>query len=228
MKLRDLYYRLKYRNLKGSAAAVGVIIGGKKKKDDFDKKLDEIARRTTPCYKTNDEVLAYIREKYNLTPVEFSKADVENYKVNYIMNNCPEVLTTPEYSLPDNRKSPTKKQMQAYNESSDKRFKEAWNYPIERLGIEFDKYIIKHKLSDGYEAEFTLVVERTKDQIFMSGGIIGHTVSEDENKLIRGIFADINIYKGVTQEDIDNRTKRFIGYSAAVMDFEKINRADSE
>ena len=31
-----------------------------------------------------------------------------------------------------------------------------------------------------------------------------------------------------TQEDIDKRTKRFIVYSAAVMDFEKINGADSE
>ena len=38
-KLRNLYYKIKYSNLKGGA--VGVIIGNKKSKTDFDEKVAE-------------------------------------------------------------------------------------------------------------------------------------------------------------------------------------------
>ena len=141
-KLRNLYYKIKYSNLKSNAGAVGVIIGNKKDKDDFNARIEEIAARTSPCYKTNDEVLAYIREKYNLTQITPSRSAVANYKVNYIMNVCPEVLKTPEYKLPDGNKSPSRKQMQAFHENSNKRFSEALDYPMEKLGIELECIVL--------------------------------------------------------------------------------------
>lgn len=222
MKLRDLYYKLKYRNLKSGAGAVGVIFGSKKKNDDFNAKLEEIAKRTTPCYKANDEVLTYIRERYNLTPATFSNTMLENYKVNYILNECPEVLTTPEQLLPDNGKAPTRKQMEEFHENNNKRFEEAWSYPIEKLGLEFKTYIFEYILPDGYKVKFDVIAEKNKDRLSITS-TINRIVSDDEQKLIRRICDEIEIYKGVTQEDIDNRTKRFIGYAAAVIELERIN-----
>lgn len=222
MKLRDLYYKLKYRNLKGSAGAVGVIIGSKKNKDDFNERLEEIAKQTTPCYKTNDEVLAYIRERYNLIPASFSDTTLENYKVNYILNECSEVLTTQEKHLPDNGKAPTRKQMEEFHENSSKRFEEAWSYPIEKFGFEFETYIFEYVLPDGYKVKFNVIAEKTKDRLSITS-TIDRIVSDDEQKMIRRIYDEIEIYKGVSKEDIENRTKRFIGYAAAVIELEKIS-----
>ncbi len=199
---------------------MGIIIGSKKKKDNFNEKVEEIARRTTPCYKTNDEVLAYIRERYVLTPATFSNATLESYKVNYIMNECPEVLTTPEIPLHDNGKAPSRKQMQKFQESSNKRFEEAWNYPIEKFGFEFETYTFYYAFPDGYKAEFKLISEKTMDRLSIQS-TLDRTAIEDEQKTIRKIFDEIDIYKGVTKEDIENRTKRFIGYVAAVINLEK-------
>lgn len=222
VKLRSLYYKLKYRNLKGSSGAVGVIISNRKKKDDFNEKLVEISKRAVPCYKTNEEVLEYIRNRYILTPVIFSKSILENYKVNYIMNEYPEILATPEVHLYDNRKAPSRKQMQEFQESSNKRFEEAWNYPIEKFAFEFETYKFYYAFPDGYKAEFSLISEKTMDRLSIQSSL-DRKSTEEEDKLIRRILDEIDIYKGVTKEDIENKTERFIGYAAAIIDLERIN-----
>lgn len=219
-KLRQLYYKIKYSNLKSESGAVGVVIGKKKNKDDFNAMLEEIAARTSPCYKTNDEVLAYIREKYNLTQITPSRSAVANYKVNYIMNVCPEVLTTPEYKLPDGNKSPSRKQMQAFHESSNKRFSEAFDYPMEKLGIELECYTFTYALPDGSEVIFKINADKTNDHLGLSSSV-NRSVSEEEQKIISNIHNEIDVFKGVTKEDIDNRTKRFMGYAMAVNELEK-------
>ena len=225
-KLRKLYYKIKYSNLKSGSGAVGVIIGSKKNNDDFNHRLDEIAEKTSPCYKSNDEVLVYICERYNLKSVTLSQSAVANYKVNYIMNVCPEVLTTPEYKIPDSKKSPTRKQMQAFHENSNKRFDEAFNYPDELLGLELEGYIFTYTLSDGYEIEFRITTERTHDQISISSSV-NRTISADEQKIISRILNEIDIYKGVKQEDIEKHTNRFLGYAMAVIELEKITGDES-
>lgn len=217
-KLRNLYYKIKYSNLKGGA--VGVIIGNKKSKTDFDEKVAEIADRTLPCYKTNDEVLAFIRERYNLIPDTLSKSAVANYKVNYIMNVCPEVLTTPEHKLPDRKKSPSRKQMQIFHETSNQRFSEALDYPIEKLGLELECYTFTHPLSDGCDIIFKVVSDKTHDQLALSSSV-NRSVTPDEQRIISRIHNEIDVFKGVTKEDIDKRTNRFLGYAMAVIELEK-------
>ena len=220
-KLQKLYYKIKYSNLKSDSGSVGVIIGKKKNKDDFNKKFEKIAMRTSPCYKTNDEVLAYIRERYNLKSVALSKSAIANYKINYIMSVCPELLATPEYKIPDSKKSPTRKQMQTFHENSNKRFSEAFNYPDEMLGLELECYIFTYNLLDGNEIEFRITTERTHDHFALSSSV-NRTISEDEQKIISKIHYEIDIYKGVTLEDIEKRTNRFLGYVMAVIELEKI------
>lgn len=219
-KIRNLYYKIKYSNLKGGA--VGVIIGNKKSKTDFDEKFAEIAERATPCYKTNDEVLSYIRERYNLTPDRLSRSAVENYKVNYIMNVCPKLLETPEYKIPQGKKAPTRKQMQMFHENSNKRFSEAFDYPMEKLGLELECYTFTHPLADGSDITFKIVSDKTHDQLALSSSV-NRSVTPDEQKNISRILNEIDIFKGVTKEDICNRTNRFLGYAAAVIELEKIS-----
>lgn len=137
------------------------------------------------------------------------------------MNVCPEVLTTPEYKIPDDKKSPTRKQMQTFHENSNKCFDEALNYPIEKLGLEIEGYIFTYILSDGYEIEFRIITERTHDHFALSSSV-NCSVSKDEQKIISKIHNEIDIHKGVTLEDIEKRTNRFLGYAMAVIELEKI------
>lgn len=217
-KIRNLYYKIKYSNLKGGA--VGVIIGNNKSKTNFDEKVAEVADRTTPCYKTNDEVLAYVRERYNLTSDTLSRSAVENYKVNYIMNVCPELLETPEYKIPQGKKAPTRKQMQMFHENSNKRFSEAFDYPMEKLGLELECYTFTHHLADGSDITFKIVSDKTHDKLALSSSV-NRSVTPDEQKIISRIHNEIDVFKGVTKEDIDNCTNRFLGYAMAVIELEK-------
>lgn len=219
-KLRNLYYKIKYSNLKSDSGAVGIIIGSNDSKDDFNIKLEELAERTLPCYKSNTEVLNHIKEKYNLTPVTLSKSAVANYKVNYILNVCPEVLNTHEYKLPQGKKAPTCKQIEMLRENSNRRFSEAFNYPIEKLGLELECYSFSHQLSDGSEIIFKIVSDKTHDQLTLSSSV-NRSVTPDEQMIISNIHNEIDIFKGVTKEDIDNRTNRFLGYAMAVVELEK-------
>jgi len=61
--LKQLYYKLKYRN---TAASVAIIKSSKKKKNDFEAACEEYAKTLKPCYKTNSEVLEYIKNEYGL------------------------------------------------------------------------------------------------------------------------------------------------------------------
>ena len=47
------------------------------------------------------------------------------------------------------------------------------------------------------------------------------TRGEDGEMIISNIHNEIDIFKGVTKEDIDNRTNRFLGYAMAVVELEK-------
>lgn len=219
MKLKDLYYKLKYRGI--GAGAIGVFHSSKKKKNDINEKFDKIAERTLPCYKTNDEVLSYIRGKYDLTSTPISTAEIENYKINYILSSCPELLSTSEEPIFTSDKTPTRKQMKVFSENTNKRFEEARNYPIEKLGLKLEAYTFEFLLPDGYAVKAKIIAEKTKDLLSVSSSV-DRITTDEENNLIRSIFNDIDIYKGVTQEDINKRTKRFLGYAAAVIDMERI------
>ena len=47
------------------------------------------------------------------------------------------------------------------------------------------------------------------------------TVPKKKKKIISNIHNEIDVFKGVTKEDIDNRTNRFLGYAMAVVELEK-------
>lgn len=212
-KLKQIYYKLKYRN---TASSVAIISGSKRKKVDFETACEEYAKTLKPCYKTNSEVLEYIKGKYGLRKEILSAHDAESYKINYIMNLNPELLTSPEPKPLPGDKMPSRKEMLARNEALDKCLAEAKAYPIEKLGLSLELYKFVYALSDGAVAEFTILADNTNDGFTISSSVHRKTTDE-EQKIIRKIHEDIDMYKGISEEDIKNRTPRFLGYVSTLI-----------
>lgn len=212
-KLKQIYYKLKYRN---TATSVAIIESSKKKKNDFEVACEEYAKTLKPCYKTNTEVLEYIKNKYGLRKEKLTTSVAEGYKINYIMNQHPELLSTHEPKRLSGDKMPSRKELLEQHEIIAKRIEEARAYPLEKLGISLELYKFDYALSDGDVAEFTILVDNTNDGFTISSSVNRKTIDE-EQAIIHKIHEEIDMCKGITQEDIENRTPRFLGYVSTLI-----------
>ncbi len=217
MKLKDLYYRMKYRSIKTKDGAIGIICTDNKKKNEFDKKVDELSKITIPCYKTNSQVITYIKEKYNFQQVVNSDKKLENYKVNYILGKHPELLSKSQKNYPQNA---SRQAILEIHEHNEKVFEEARNYPFEKLNLDIEMYKMVYSLNDDIEVEFNIIADNTNDEISGSASMTNAKRTEADARIVHSILNDITIYKGVKQEDIDNKTMKFICYASAVLNNE--------
>ncbi len=214
MKLKDLYYRVKYRSIKTKDGAIGIICTDKNKKNDFDKKVDELSKITVPCYKTNSQVINYIKEKYNFQQVDISDKELENYKVNYILGRHPELLTISQKGYPQDA---SRKIILEIHEHNEKVFEEARNYPFEKLNLDIEMYKMNYSLKGDTKVEFNIIADNTNDEISGSASMTNAKHTETDVRIVHGILDDISIYKGVKQEDIENKTMKFMCYASAVL-----------
>lgn len=198
MKLKELYYCIKSRVKNGNnACAIGIIHSDGKKKRKYDEKLDSIAQNTLPCRKTNDEVLDYIRNKYELKIKSFTDSELEMYKINFLLGKHPEFINV--------------------QEKKENLFNKAKNFPMEKLGLKVEGYTFDYILEDGFTVTFEVTAENKYDNISVGFRVINRNLSQAEEKTLRSISDEIIIFKGVTKEDIKNRTVDFMIYADAVM-----------
>ncbi len=208
------YYKLKYNIRSKDGAAVGVIILDKNKKNDFHDKLDNISKKIKPCCRTIAQLQEYIVEKYNAKLAQMSKPQLDSFKTNVILNFHPEVLHTPQVQMGD--KTPKRVEFLKWHENSEKRFEEARKYPIEKLDLIISHYTFDYVFENGKKLVFQITME-AKTEYCTIGTSTDDQLTEAETKLIRGIIRDIDLYKGVSQEDIDTRSPRFLGYASTLM-----------
>ncbi len=219
MSIKELYYRFKYRPKKGQAGATGIIMSKKNNANDFNERLEKMTATVVPQYRSNADVLEYLKSKYNLVGSAMSEGEFTSFKVNYIMNKRPEVLTIHEIKLPKDRE-PTRKQFLEFSENSQKRFEEARKYPFEKLNLDISSYYFEHSFNSGKTAHIDIVFENKNDDIFVMGK--SNILPDDEDmKSYQNMLAEITIFKGITQKDIDERNNKYIAYCAAVIELEK-------
>lgn len=220
MGIKQLYYRFKYRPKKGKSGATGIIYANSNSKNDFEIKAERIASSVSPCYKDNRTVLNYLKSKYNVKSAIPTEAELTMIKANYILNQCPHILTTPEISIDMNGRTPSRNEMMKYQENQQKRFEEAMLYPFDDLGLDISTYSFEIEISDELFVVFKIVCENNKDELFVSANANGNLKKSDRQK-IQNISDEIAVYRGIKQVDIDNRTKNFIIYASAVISLEK-------
>lgn len=223
--LKKLYYILKYRSKKVSdgptAVSLGVIAGKGMTKTLFDEKVNNLSKSISPCYKSNAEVLSYLKGKYTLTEKILSDSEKENYKINFLLGKRPELLSTPELRFKG--KMPKRKELLKFQEQNEKRFSEARNYPIEKLGLDIEAYTFEYVLEDGFKVVFKVIAENKYDTISALFSVINRNLSAEEELQLRCITDDITVYKGVKKEDIENKTPDFVRFVAAWKGGEELN-----
>ncbi|MDD3766142.1 MAG: hypothetical protein PHF89_02990 [Eubacteriales bacterium] len=213
--IKGRYYRLKYRVKSKDDAAFGIVFCDKN--NVFYDKLDEISKKIKPCYKTIAQLKEYIVEKYNAKEVQMSKPQLESFKINLNLSFYPKVLHTPQIQMGD--KPPKRAEFLKWHKNNKERFEEARKYPIEKLGLVVSSYQFDYMFENGKKAVFQINTEEKTGQCTISTST-DDKLNEAEHKVIRSITCDIDLYKGVTGEDIDTRSPRFLGYASSLMEMD--------
>ncbi len=212
MRLRKLYLKFRYR--KCGAAAVGIIKGNKN--NDFQERLSAVEKEIVPCAKTNREVIDILKSMKRIEEYRLTDEEISEFKINYILNQRPELLSTPQLALPKG-KMPTAKEMQNFTQNSNARFLEAKAYPFEKLGLILHAYSLKLELSDECEADVRIICEKNKDELYASAKIIDKQLSNEESEALMAALDDVTLLKGIREDDIKNKNARYLAYAAAYM-----------
>lgn len=221
MSLKDKINEKRYIN-RCKKSGMSVIIGKKNNKaDNIEKCIAD--EEVIPCYKTNDEVLEFLKAKYGLVEEVASEYDMIDFKVNYILNERPDILETPEIKFPKGVET-TSEQFEAYKTNYMKRLDEARKFPFDKLGLEINTYAFHKEIIKGFCVKFRVISEKNLDELQIRVSINDRKVSKKENIEIRKIIDEITVYKGVKQEDIDNKTKRLMIYLAAKRNLEEYSK----
>lgn len=196
------------------ACAIGIIGGAdgpmamlygrrksRKKERELQKFLDYAATQVTANFRPFAEVEDLLVTKYKAVPYVLQENELRTLKANVIINCFPEVLDLP-VPLPQN---PTKKQILEYAKN-DTRFEQAKNYPAEKLGLLLKAYQLPS------ETDKKGVVE-----LEMTTGYM--TICNASEK----VGLELSSWSGISQEDIDQRSMRFISYVTTLRDLGKLH-----
>ena len=156
-----------------------------------------------PCYHSLEQFKQYLTETLKMQQAPLEGEELERQKAIYIVNHYRHLLTTPEKKTPKDR-YPTEAEIEAWCESLDQRFQEALAIPLETVPILFSKFVLQRVFPTGDTAEITVLLEE-HDYYYEVGMSCGCTTQEEQEAL-QACAEAIRCYKGVTAEDIQNRT----------------------
>lgn len=201
---------IRFRTKNGSGAIMdmsvevhekSIVVGGQEM--SHDELLDYASTRIKPNFHEFSETPNYLISKYQAYPYEMSQTEIDSLKVSVILN-CYKILLSPMPVIPQKH---TKRQLAQYAQDSNLLYERARNYPAQELGLEFLAFQIPNQEEKDNP---TIIMIELKSQ-YLSGR------NCDEK-----IMHDLDLWRGVTQQDIDNKTGRFIGYVHALYESGKL------
>jgi len=214
----------------GDAASVGIIGStdgptsifvtkvrrNDKKSQEYRRLLQRAAASIKPCGHDFAGLPAYLREHYGAVEYPLNERRLDMLKACVIMNHFPHLLKKPE---PLGEK-PSKKEVIRYCEQ-DTSWEQARNYPAEKLGLDLRSYLLPHEQPD------PLDFPPAKTGPFKKKAPVPDLRKGDRKVIVelemttkyltiqngsRALMDDLILWHGVTQQDIDGQTPRFIGY----------------
>ena len=192
----------------GADGPTAVITAGRKvplkhriRKQWFDYRRKQIAKRIKPQPHTMDEVMLYLQSRYGFAKVnKTSEAYLREYRemrCSSILQYATELLG--EYATPPQFTSRDEEGIRKFQEELQKRQQRAMEIPKETFDIEY--YVFEQNDRDG-KMQFNF------EKRF---GYIGASASGTKKymKSFGKIYRDVYRYYGVTQEDIDSESRRY-------------------
>lgn len=185
---------------KNGVTAVIAVKSDPKKEAQWQDFLNFAAAHSTPCLHSLQELEQYLTDRYYAVPCTLSDTQRESLKVNVILNHYPSLLTFP----PPLPKNPTKKQILAHAQN-DTTLEQARAISAESLGLRFKAYSVPN--TNGADA--IVQIEETTQFLTV----------DNANE---AFWNDVTLYLGVSEDDINNRTPRFMAYAHALRDTGKL------
>lgn len=160
-----------------------------------------IEKRISANSHSLEEVCQYIQDKYGFREAERSSAgflhEYEELRASFLMTHSPELLG--EFATQPKLESHEEKDVREFMKELELRKNMAINISKETFDIDFYKYV----KTEG-DVGMHVVIEKKFE--YIGGGASG---SKEAVREYHKIFKDIYRYYGVTQEDIDHKTKRY-------------------
>lgn len=184
----------------GDKAHLGII--EKIKRNCYQRKRKKTEKGIEADPHSLQEVIAYIISEYGaIEKSKDSHAYQEEYaclKESLILEHKPELLgELAEIKKPD---ASSEESIQEFLKTLEARSAKAREIPDEMMPMEFHVYQIQ--IPDIGEMEFSVELNHE----FISSGFSGN---KKGMKILEKMSQDVYLYYGVTQEDIDNKTKRY-------------------
>lgn len=203
--------------------------------------LEECRKLAVPIVhaKTGEELMQYLIKEYDAREIEISERQKIAVKINVLLKYFPDLM--PRHEFPQNQDK------EALMEWASQMHEDLWNraqmVPDEKYGLKFVSLTIPktEKTARYYEI---LELEQRKhlekhrplwSRLFRKherepNPIISYMVFDIETSTgymqmrngCHALMNEIILWKGITQEDIDNCTPEFMSYAAAMRDMGKI------
>lgn len=194
----------------GSDGPTSVFIAGRNKKTlmqkiqkaTFQSKRKLISIHIKPNPHSMEEVMAYLQEKYEFTELDKTSEEYilqyEEMRASCIMQYAPELLG--EYATPPQLHSREEEAIREFQRQHEIRQQKAMEIPKEVFEIDyhvFEKKDGNDKMSVYFETRFAYI------------GAGFEYANKATYRKFNNIYKDIYRYYGVTEEDIQNKTKRY-------------------
>ncbi len=153
--------------------------------------LEYAATKIKPNAHDFCELEEYLIKNYNAEPYILSEKEQQVLKTNVIVNHFRNLLDLPGPLSPN----PTKKQILEYAQN-DTSFEQARKYPAEKLGLIMKAY----KMKTTSQRDTIVKLEVTTQYM---------CIDDASEKLANELI----LWLGVTQNDIDDKTPRFLAYA---------------
>lgn len=186
------------------------ILGGKNQKPTlkqryqkwrFDMRKSRAAKRVKANPHTLDEVCEYIKSKHGFVELpaesEAYQREYREMRAGFLMQYAPELLGEQRNRL--ELQGHSEEEIKQFMEAVEARKQLALKVPKEDFDIEFR--LFRKQIGDG---EMHVPIE--KRYAYLGGGASGSTKTVRE---FHKVYKDIYRYYGVTQEDIDSKSKRY-------------------
>lgn len=209
-------------------AVIGRIvkISEDKQEEKFQHWVDDCAKVVTACAHTFKETECYFLEHCDALPLALNERRMKNFQENVIMNHCKDKLghQPSEFSF-----DMTDDEIEKWHKEENAMREEAMNSSPERFGLNMRGYYLPHTEHNAVFYEQAYVesqksMKHTKQspkQIEKQNICIFFEETTEHCQSSGGgdsLMQQLIVFRGVSEEDIQKRNPRFLGYISGLRD----------
>lgn len=200
-----------------------------KRKEKFQQWVEQCANLVTPCAHTIKETEQYFLEQCDVLPLSQNDRRMKNFQLNVVLNHCKDKIKhhASEFSF-----DMTNEEIEKWHKEENAVREEVMNSSPEHFGLNLRGYYLLHTernevfYKQAYHqaqkwmehTNVNLEQIQMQDICFFFDETTEHFQASGENSLMRQLIA----FRGVSMEDIQKRTPRFLWYISTLRDIGRL------